>query len=356
MHRRLHAAAAAASLLAMPAAAQNPTTPGQIPNPSTYQGSMELQRREQQSAPAAPAPAGPGAPPTAAAGVGGQTPAADWRAAHRVTPRENPLLGRWRLTGVDTSRAVGGGTGALAAMMGPQGSQMAAEMAQSLYGSACKSLFGGIAVQFVADAVLNLNVDGSTRKRTAVEYHTDGRAIAVIPNEPWLAAGVVFEIKGDQAVARLGCILQRGTATEARAQPRAASGAVSLAITAGSREGQGRFVPSAAMPVLLLPRSMSQALESVGLHSPTPLAAWVEACRTRAPSCGLGLQAMNADPVARGMTDGAGRLALSNLPSGHFYVRAAGGGTPRLLWDLPVDLKSGSNSVTLDDHNAVRPP
>ena len=349
-------------------AQEHGSVPGAIPDPSTYKGSMELQRP--QPSPWGQPSAGPAAAPAqAGAGGGGSAAAASWRTAPRVPDKSNPLLGRWRLVGVDMGAAPN--LGPLAGLFGPEMGATAKQMASSIHASSCRNLFGPGLVDFRQKALVNLGPDGSERAAMAAEYRTDGKAIAVLSNEPTLPGLYVFDIHGDRAVARvLGCSLQRAGAAGALAShgrtdssvaqdsPIASPGnGAALVVTAGLQAGTGAQVPVVGASVLLMSRSLDEALASAGLREPTPLKAWISACQTRAPACQLGMQAMVANPAGMGRTDAKGHLAFAHLPAGRFYVLSfAAAGDQRLMWDVPVDLKTGSNAVSLGRHNAIRPP
>lgn len=350
-------------------AQEHGSVPGAIPDPSTYKGSMELQRP--QPSPWGQPSAGPAAPSAqAGAGGGGSSAAvASWRTAPRVSEKSNRLLGRWQLVGVDMGAAPN--LGPLAGLFGKETAAMAKDMADSIHGASCRKLFGPGLVDFRPKALVNLGPDGSDRAAMAAEYRTDGKAIAVLSNEPALPGLYVFDVHGDQAVARvLGCSLQRAGAAGALAShastdssgaqnsttARPGSGAA-LDVTVGLQAGAGSQVPVAGANVLLMSRSLDEALASAGLRDPTPLKAWMSACQTRAPACQLGMQAIVANPAGMGRTDANGQLVFAHLPIGRVYVLLfAAAGDQRLMWDVPVDLKTGSNAVSLGRHNAIRPP
>src|SRR4026208_2458801 len=153
-------------LLAIPILAASPLpwnpgpqkTPGDIPDPGSYQGSMELQRREQESAAqvqqqneqmqqrldqnyAAYAPQGGG-------GDGGGV-AARLKDKPLLPPAKNPLLGRWQqMAGKPVDLGVlGAGPGGHAG--GNRGC-----------GGACKSVFGTGVVAFTPTALNWVAPDG----------------------------------------------------------------------------------------------------------------------------------------------------------------------------------------------------
>jgi hypothetical protein len=79
---------------------------------------------------------------------------------------------------------------------------------------------------------------------------------------------------------------------------------------------------------------------------------WEMACANRTPACQQGVQAVAADTVGMAVTDAAGRGQTAPLPAGRYYVfNSVHISNKPMMWNLPVDLKAGTNSLTLDQHN-----
>ena len=77
--------------------------------------------------------------------------------------------------------------------------------------------------------------------------------------------------------------------------------------------------------------------------------AWHIACELQTPVCQEALQVLMADSVGSAKTDASGRAQTQSLPAGHYYVFGAVQIANRpMIWNLPVDLKPGTNSITLD--------
>src|SRR5579872_5215282 len=102
--------ASLAALVPVSAQDENPTTPGAIPNPGTYQGSMALQQQEQQQYQQQEqqnrqmqqrlnqnyqqyAPGQNGG--QMGGGQARGAPPVNWWAKPALAPEHNPLLGRW---------------------------------------------------------------------------------------------------------------------------------------------------------------------------------------------------------------------------------------------------------------------
>jgi hypothetical protein len=80
----------------------------------------------------------------------------------------------------------------------------------------------------------------------------------------------------------------------------------------------------------------------------------MRACAKRAPECEKGAQALRPRIVDVATTDANGRAQTQVLPAGRYWVLSdAMVGNKRLMWHELVDLKSGSQPVTLDQRNAM---
>jgi hypothetical protein len=339
-----------------------------------YANEYEHQQHQQQEAQQPPA----GQPPSAAtdAGGGDVDPAASWRATPRLPPNRNPLLGRWRLVSIDNGTTTGTAqVSAFSGLLGPQYTAMAQNMANSMYGATCSNLFanGGV-VEFRPADFVAIEDGGATHVIARDEYHADGSGVVMLPNDPMMAKVLEFDVHGDQARARrLGCVLQRvslskhptpaptaGVAPQAAASGDAGLATLSLLIHV-QPPGAGTsapFAPASGAAVMLETRSVDEALAAAGFTSPNSRAAWANACAVRdEQACKRGLQAMMANPVAKGVANDKGQLAIPGIPPGRYYVfSAADAGGRNYMWDVPMTLKSGSNVRFLDQSTALQPP
>jgi hypothetical protein len=340
-----------------------------------YANEYEHQQHQQQEA-QQPQPGQPPAAATGAIGGGDVDPAARWRAAPRLPPNKNPLLGRWRLVGTDNAATTGTAqVNMFSGLLGPQYTAMAQNMANSMYGATCSNLFanGGV-VEFRPADFVAIEDGGAARVIARDEYHADGPGVVMVPKDPMMAALLEFDIHGDHAKARrLGCILQRvglsehptpaptaGVAPQAAASGDAGLATLSLLIHV-QPPGAGTsapFAPASGAAVMLETRSVDEALAAAGFTGPNSRAAWANACAARdEQACKRGLQAMMANPVAKGVANEKGQLAIPGIPPGRYYVfSVAGAGGRDYMWDVPMTLKSGSNVRFLDQSTALQPP
>lgn len=58
--------------------------------------------------------------------------------------------------------------------------------------------------------------------------------------------------------------------------------------------------------------------------------------------------------IMKAETDFGGKLEIKGLPLGSYYLFGFTSiGKSSILWDLPITIKPGANSITLDQHNAA---
>jgi len=167
------------------------SVPGAIPDPSTYQGSMELQRQEQeQQQPYQPTPSfgAPGEqryPGSSSAGgsayAARPSPADEWRRRPPLPPQHNALLGRWHPLGAVASPTANGQVGNL---VGQELASALDDFIGGALGGACDSMFGRGVIEFAEDALLAIDRDGRSSVLNHVQYRGDGSAVAVLPTDP----------------------------------------------------------------------------------------------------------------------------------------------------------------------------
>ncbi|HLN99970.1 MAG TPA: hypothetical protein VK208_16045, partial [Pyrinomonadaceae bacterium] len=135
-------------------------------------------------------------------------------------------------------------------------------------------------------------------------------------------------------------------------------GSVSLAIASGFANQPGAGNPLGGKTVLVLKESLESILAKAGFAQPgssmRALTAWARTCETGSPLCKAGIDAMRPYAVASAKLDGNGAFTFTNGRAGTFYlVLQTTYNGMHLVWDLRVDLKPGTNSVTFDQRNAT---
>jgi hypothetical protein len=108
-------------------------------------------------------------------------------------------------------------------------------------------------------------------------------------------------------------------------------------------------------PVILLRDTLSNILFNTGIQVPPgtlPQMAIATACHERSADCQTMNQALLANAGAGARADASGNGTLPGVPPGTYYLMISGRSNNQgLYWDLKVELKSGANSITLDEHN-----
>jgi hypothetical protein len=355
----------AATLLAAPAGAQ---TPGAIPDPGSYAGSMELQRREAESARAqeqqnaqmqerlnqnynAYAPNGGGG------GRGGGRagpPPINWWAKPALPPAKNPLLGRWKQV------ASKGMTGQQLGLLG--GLPGVGDIVNGAMAGGCKSIFGTGVIAFTPTSLSWVAPDGHEEILNHVAYRADGANVVVITRDPGAIEALFFGFPNhDHAVVALfNCTMDRvgAKATLASSTPApAATPGPGAPASAGPANALLRLAvslnaaPYAAAQIWVTPENPDNALLKAGFPAgPFGAAATLaDNCRA-AQTCAKGLTAMTAHALGSVKTDAAGHAQTPAIPAGRYYLI---GVVPfegkALLWHYGIELTPGSNLITLDD-------
>jgi hypothetical protein len=360
----------ATSTIAWNAVAQN--IPGEIPDPGSYQGSMELQRQEQESAAqvqqrneqmqqqlnsnyAAYSPQSGGS----AGGASGGSPAVRLKEKPLLPPSKNPLLGRWRQL---ASKPVD--LGILGAFPG------AGDVVNGALGGACQSVFGKGMVAFTPTALNWVAPDGHEEILNHVEYRSDGANVIVIPTDPDPIAFIFGFSDHDHVVAAFfGCAMARvtaaakpavaGTQPAAGAGPAASAASAVLNLSIGIMSN-GQFSPApAGIKIYVTTQSPDANLMKAGFD-PNPGVGPVEslfaACKIgqggTQERCTQGFAAMMTGTLTGAVSDASGHAQTGAVKPGHYYlVGFAPYQGHSLVWHLPVDLHAGSNSVTLTPQN-----
>jgi hypothetical protein len=346
---------------------ENPTTPGAIPNPGTYQGSMQLQQQEQQRDQQmqmqnqqmqqrldntyrqyAPRQGG------SAVGGGEQI---NWWNKPPLPADRNPLLGRWRQSAQRGSTQAAPGSF----------EDLAAKIVGSTLGGACNSMFGKGVVAFEPDSLQWVAPDGHEEILNHVAYRSNGTGVVVLSRDPGAIPALVFAFpSADHAVvAGFNCAMDRlGARAAMRSAPPAPTAAAPpsgpanavLKFNVGAAT-PGYFTPFAGIQIWVTFEEPTSALAKAGITPAAdgPLVDWFKAdCRIPG-HCVRDWHAMTGRALGSVKTDSAGHAETPPIAAGRYYLVGVApyqGGT--LFWHLPVDVQPGSNTVTLDQTNGGR--
>jgi hypothetical protein len=156
---------------------------------------------------------------------------------------------------------------------------------------------------------------------------------------------------GARRIGRRSCVGARsgGDAT-------GGGGAAVLTLTAGATGRPGQFTPAAGRDVWVLKDSADAALIRGGLESSpdgSVMHNFMLACRRHAPDCQRGMKTIQTNTVSQVKTDAGGRAQTATLPPGRYYVFGAVSFNQRpMVWQVPIDLRAGSNALALGLGNA----
>ncbi len=202
------------------ARAQEPN-PWDIPDPGTYQGSMELQRREAEQQQQAqqqwsqPAEAQQWGGTSGAPGLSG-APAAPtpsiretWEARPPLPPFSNRLIGRWNSVGF-----VGGGP--VLDIDPVLGGDLVNAFLGGMAAGLCDNMLSSGLIEFRPASVVAIGAGGSERLLYHLEYRGEGSRVVVLPEGSASFDHMILDLDDSgRATAEEGCVLVRpGSAAE----------------------------------------------------------------------------------------------------------------------------------------------
>ena len=337
-------------------------TPGQIPQPWTYEGSKKLQeqerQRDQQSQPQSPSPQG-GSAMVPGGGAGGAVAAKaeaarrNWQKQPPLPPERNPLLGKW--TRPASTRA--------------NPNDPFGQLQALAKGGLCEALFGGGVFEFRPDRLVGMDERTREQELDRVEYRGDAKHVVVLPKTTLKL--IEFDFDGPDRVHWTGqnCTLVRVSgAPSASAGSAPAQVANAAPAATGSRSGSGGVLTFAVgatsssdnvagRKLWVLKSDPQFALIKAGLTSTpygTVLQNWMRACDKREKACTTGAQALQAYSVGIATTDATGHAQTPPLAAGRYWVLSdAKVDNKHLMWMQLVDVKGADATVTFDKRNAM---
>ena len=139
--------------------------------------------------------------------------------------------------------------------------------------------------------------------------------------------------------------------------PTKPTGTAVLSVASGFPAQAGVANPLGGQAYILLRDPVASVLAKSGAAVPanvSPQQAVRAACDAQKPECKTYLVAISKDAATGLKADAAGKATLPGVPVGTYYLTASAKiGQLVMYWNLKIDLKAGTNSVTLDTHNAV---
>lgn len=110
-------------------------------------------------------------------------------------------------------------------------------------------------------------------------------------------------------------------------------------------------------PLFLLKDSFDNVLVKNGMRPPagkTPIETWDLACQQKSAQCVQALSGLQPYMAAVVKIDATGKATFLGVPAGTYYVFGTTHNGAALSWDVRVDLKSGTNTVVLNQKNAEK--
>jgi hypothetical protein len=139
--------------------------------------------------------------------------------------------------------------------------------------------------------------------------------------------------------------------------PAAPLGNATLSIVSGFPAQAGAPNPLAGRPYILLRNSYANVLANGGVSVPpgaSPYSYASTACTNKTPDCPKVSDAVKADAASAVRADANGAGTFPGVPPGSYYLMiSARHNNQTLVWGQAVQLKAGSNSLTLDQRNAI---
>ena len=151
-----------------------------------------------------------------------------------------------------------------------------------------------------------------------------------------------------------------GTNKPAGLPPATAAGSTgtnTLVIVSGLPAQPGTMNALAGHPYVLLRESFANVVAKGGVAVPqgmSPYKYFGTACASRSPDCQKIADAIKANAAPSARADVNGRATISGLAAGTYYLMiTARYNNQAIMWDQGVEVKPGSNSLTLDLSNGT---
>jgi hypothetical protein len=322
----------------------------------------------------------------------GQQVLRTWQSRPPLPPEHNPLLGRWNSLG--SGAATQQNSRNLSGSVGPEMAQLVASMLGGMTAGLCDSMLGQGLIEFGPTSVAVIGRDGSARVLYHLSYRGGGSRVVVLPRDAANFTHMIidFDRPDHGVVAGVGCVIARpgaaGAKTAAQSTPprsgsAAAAGATASAgagtgaaamiggsnrasgaggaaggavldVTAGTTEKSGQFHPEAGREIRVMKGSADMAQIDGGLRTyGGAMHGFMIACTQHTPDCQKAWNAIQARTVSLVKTDAAGHARMASLPAGRYYVFGTWTYNNRpMVWQEPIDLHPGGNTLALDLKNA----
>jgi hypothetical protein len=141
------------------------------------------------------------------------------------------------------------------------------------------------------------------------------------------------------------------------ATPTAPTGSATLSILSGFAPEAGAANPLAGRPYMLLRKRYGDVVAKAGIAVPagmSPYKYMATACASGTPECQKILEAVKAEVASSVHADANGNGIFPGVAPGNYYLMiSARYKNNGIVWEQPVQLKPGANSLKLDLSNAT---
>jgi hypothetical protein len=213
---------------------------------------------------------------------------------------------------------------------------------------------------------LVLRVDGSLDPGSADAYQVHGRFIAgqndngdynFGPMERSCNLAMMTASKEIPADGGSAAAARTATDPATLSTPKNVLGNATLSIASGFPAQPGAPNPLASHPYTLLRDSIPNIVTKAGVAIPAGSTAYKvlgNACGMRTPDCQKIMDGLRANAVSAVRSDANGAGTFPAIPAGTYYLMISTRyNNQALMWDHPVQLKPGANSLTLSAQNAT---
>jgi len=368
-------------------------TPGELPKPSTYDGSTKLQQQYDQQQQQQRAQQQQQSEQRdrewqdavqqqqnrqAADAARAQEVLRTWQNRPVLAPEKNPLLGRWEVHAVPPPGAKNTAAGAdLNNALGPELANLASSMLGGITAGMCDSMLGRGVIEFRPATVVAIGPTGKEQTKYRASYRGGDARVVVLPQDAVSFTHMIVDFDGkDRAIvlgpgcvlARAGSAVAKAVTQEVKARDQAVASATApalvpaaataggdaiLALKAGSTGASGQFMPIVQNQVWVLKGPVEKALLDAGMRSKQLMRDFLLACSSSTPECQSGMRAVAANAVSKVVTDSSGQAQTPMLPAGRYYVFSTAKYKQRpMFWQVPIELHAGRNTLALDLSNA----
>ena len=213
---------------------------------------------------------------------------------------------------------------------------------------------------------LAMKADGSLDPSASGAYQVHGRVITgqngegdftFAPQEKACNLAVLTASKSIPTNGGTAATAAAASGPATLSTPATPLGNATLTIVSGFPAPAGAANVLAGRPYVLLRDSYAAVLAKAGLRVPAGMSPYKfvgMACANRSPDCQKAMDAVKANAASAVRADANGGGTFPGVPAGTYYLMiSARYNNQSLVWEQPVQLQAGANTVKLDQGNAT---